>query len=187
MSRRFVILTVSVCLCFAGPSVIGEDTSPATKATPNVDQHLLDDLSRIRQQMGGSVLKGSSLNSDDVDGSFKSDLKRLMFPNSPREPADTKQTQTSRLVQTLREQSTNLDRIANEIEPTKQYDHADQLRTAANELRKLARQFDKGRLLSGAVGSEANPIEQLKRTVKLSEPVLPSTPLLGTKSLDQLP
>jgi len=129
MSRNFVLLTISVSFFFAAPSVIGEDSSPQRKTTAQVDQRLLNDLSRIRKQMGGSVLSGSSLDRPS---------EHLLPSTDELIPAD----KFAGLVKTLRDHSSTLDRIANEIEPTKQYGNADQLRNTANELRKLARQFD---------------------------------------------
>lgn len=173
MSRKFVILGISVCFFFAAASVIGEDSTlpkedastknASTKNAPTkVDQHLLNDLSRIRQQMGGSVLSGSSLDADEGN-SFQSDLKQLLERESeivlPKQPTDAvlPTDRFARLVKKLREQSSTLDRIANEIEPTKQYDHADQLRDTADEMRKLARQFDEDSGRSAISKPAANP------------------------------
>ena len=144
MSRQSLSLAISVCFFFAAPSVIGEESSLIKKNAPTkVDQHLLNDLSRIRKQMGGSVLNGSALDSDEVSNSFQSDLKKLL-EQEPSVPQLPTKHQLS-VVEALRKHSSILDRVANEIEPTKQYDHADELRTSADELRKLARQLDTDR------------------------------------------
>ncbi len=123
----------------------------ATKPAP-VDQSLLDDLARIRKQMGGSVLSGSMLagGAKDSEAAFQDGVQTLIQnsdtqpdPNPLQfdQPAAPTFTQL-RCVRMLREQGVKLDRVANALEKLKQYRHADDLRESAKELRELARAMD---------------------------------------------
>ena len=135
-----------------------------SELTPPPDSHLLDDLTRIRQQMGGSVLGGSSLDDPDAGRAFQANLQTLLSqPDPPSTPpwsgplaaprptsnGDTlfpfpsqENHKSPPVVVTLRQQSEQIERIANQLERIRQYLHADALRGSAKTLRELARSLD---------------------------------------------
>lgn len=141
--------------------VVSEIVTSTAKPTPQVDQQLLDDLARIRKQMGGSVLSGSMLDDEgkDSDSAFQSGVQSLLEGaeaqdrsvrpprfnqplDTPPKSDDSTRSPQDRFISTLREQGSKLDRIANELEKLKQYEHADELRESAKALRELARSID---------------------------------------------
>ena len=135
-----------------------------SELTPPPDSHLLDDLTRIRQQMGGSVLGGSALDDDDAGRAFQANLQTLLRQPDPPNAGQGANTLLGRtpppagdtlfstpphaplkappVVPTLRQQSEQIERIANQLENIRHYQHADALRASAKTLRELARSLD---------------------------------------------
>ena len=126
-------------------------TKQVVAPNPPVDSALLDDLSRIRRQMGGGVLRGTMLNTGnkgEADRDFQSHLESLLGQEEQAEIEPKKiydldrAPKPGRHVQTLRNESEKLERIANQLERIRQYSQADELRSSAKSLRELARMLD---------------------------------------------
>ena len=123
----------------------------------------LNEIKRIQSQLGGSVLKGSSLlgeNADPLSNFDASVRKRLGLPVKPPQENSSSKRPASKVVQTLRDQVTKLDSIANDIEHLREYEHADALRETAKQLRTIARQLDVGADPSKSSSVQASVVDR---------------------------
>lgn len=151
MSHRSISLLcataiVAFSLSFA-TTISGSDPQPADDSLAQAGSQLereaaLKDISRIREQLGGSVLKGSILepagkNQLIFDTGLRSELG-LPLQTSPSVATRSK----SEMIKSLRTHCAKLDEIANHIETLREYEHADALRESAADLRLMARQMD---------------------------------------------
>lgn len=156
-----IVLSASVVMA-AQESSEAEAVAPIP---PVVDQQLLNDLSRIRQQVGGSVLRGSSLEDgkSNPDKAFKAGVRTLLQQQPPVVPQQEENVISepfrappehigpspartyveSQAVKQLRQQCEKLDRIANDLEHLQFYGRADEVRASASALRLIARKLDK--------------------------------------------
>lgn len=143
---HFAILgLLATALCFS-QSLNGVEPQKATPVDVNQlqeQQQVLRDISNIRRKLGGSVLKGSVLDAGDLESDFQNEVGEMIgIPDAGKRLVATKKMAFPDVVKKLRTHSSELDRIANEIEPLREYNNADHLRNTANELRQIARQFD---------------------------------------------
>ena len=167
LCRRAVWPLAVIGVCFlavvASPGVLGKDqltTVPSNDTVldaaepsheepdqPLTNQELLNELTRIRDDVGRSILAGTVLETTagESKAEFELGIKRIL--RMPHTTVATHQLVPDRskgeIVKLLRDQCTQLDRIASEIEELKQYRNADQLRETAKQLRSVARQLDK--------------------------------------------
>ena len=150
ISPTFACAICLVLLCYV-TTISGSDPKPTppnpTNATTSLDKETtLQDISRIREQLGGSVLKGSILASPDGNRSFDFEAglrSELGLPKLPPRKFDAKSNRPkAEIIKSLRKHCAKLDEIANHIETLREYEHADSLRLSAEDLRMIARQMD---------------------------------------------
>lgn len=144
MSKRsgIGILAFGVlALCWA--PLVGEKNS----GEPDHDNAVVSELLELRKSVGGSVLEGTSLepSAQEQEDAFRIGVQRAateppLLPAAP--PRLSKNQSEENTVTMLRKCSARLDRIANDIEPLREYHNADELRDMATALRLLARRMD---------------------------------------------
>lgn len=139
-------LGLGVALCVT--HVLGTDPQTQVAPTEGVAEgelgnaQALKEISHIREKLGGSVLKGSVLDSSG-DAGFDAELRNMLeLPNKTAATKPPPRLTQSQIVTMLRTHSSRLDGIANQIEKLRQYNNADQLRDMADQLRRVARQMD---------------------------------------------
>ena len=122
---------------------------PENSQPAGPDKRLLEDLSRIRRQMGGGVLSGSTLKPKpgESEATFETHLHTLLKNTEPpadpaTQPKFDQEPSTSSTVKALRRESQILEGIANQLELIRQYRQADAVRESAKSLRELARRLD---------------------------------------------
>ena len=143
MFRRYVHLLV-IGLVLVLPSVLGGDPpgSPNQTADSIAGEQAFNEIKQIREQLGGSVLRGSVLDAEGNDSFEAGVRKSLGLPEAPGRTRVSREMEPQAIVKRLRDHCSELDRIANEIERLREYRNADQLRATAKELRLIARHFD---------------------------------------------
>lgn len=127
-------------------------------------EQAMEEIKRIRERLGGSVLRGSLLDAaaDKAESEFDSGIRKFLGIEQVPSPSRTQVMSSAKVVSTLREHGVELDRIANEIEAFRQYQHADQLRKTATAIRLIARHLDaeSGRTRDAVLHSVPRPVEQ---------------------------
>jgi len=156
MSNRSISLTFATVICFIllsyATTISGSDPQPVPPKAPNAKtpldkQATLKDISRIREQLGGGVLKGSILD-DGVSDPFDFDAGLRSELGLPKKPAAKPNGQSklnrsnAEIIKSLRKHCAKLDEIANHIETLREYEYADSMRESAVALRMIARQMD---------------------------------------------
>jgi len=155
MSKQIdVRIAVTALLLMAAARVAGQKE---TVAEGEDAQRVFHELVELRESVGGSVLQGTLLEppAEVQARAFRDGLERAVreaaerpghgdIKSSPQDSAPyVLHTNPVETICILREHSATLDRIANEIERRRQYQHADQLRDTARVLRHLARRLDR--------------------------------------------
>ena len=142
--RRVYFFLIAVGVVVSSSGLVGNEPSelveqPALPAGENQADSVLREITQIRNQLGGSVLKGTILH-DATDAGFDTSVRQLSEAKTNDRQRD--RPTSSEIVHVVRRQCAELDNVANRIEMLREYHNADQLRNVANELRQLARALD---------------------------------------------
>lgn len=169
LTRFFLLLIFCVGCALCATQVVGNDP-PSEIVVDAEARQTLDEIEKIRNQLGGGVLKGTSLQAAEDDHTFDESVRRILqsknaqpatwnieqspvsrsklngpkvaTPNTTSPHSSVSNRSPRQIVELMRTRSVQLEAIANQIETLREYDKADQLRNIATDLRILARQFD---------------------------------------------
>ena len=154
---RLVTIVLGLLAIVASPALLGDDqprptatekqdpSQPMDAALPHASEQLLGELTKLREEVGDSVLAGTILEptrTESEEGFARGVQKLLGVPQHTVKTQKQVSVTTPEMVKTLRRQCVTLDRIAGELEQLRQYQHADELRDAARQLRLIARRLD---------------------------------------------
>jgi hypothetical protein len=145
-----LLRAVCAAAVLCSPTLLGdepiiEDASqrPTDSAAAKGVFHELTDL---RDEIGQNVLEGSLLDGGDSTKGFADGLRSVLgLPAEAHPPAASEPFPIvgNGVVQAIRAESVLLDRLANDLEGSQQYERADQLREIAQRLRVAVRPLDR--------------------------------------------
>ncbi|MDP6445192.1 MAG: hypothetical protein QGG36_24835 [Pirellulaceae bacterium] len=121
-----------------------EKQAAETKSPNQLGDKAADDILELRQ-FRGSVLDGTSLGDDPEQNQriFAEVVRELASNNPPPPPTAPRELPTDHaLIDSLRQSARLLDEKASDLEPTRQFERADELRVLADDLRLQARRLD---------------------------------------------
>ncbi len=121
-----------------------EKQAAETKSPNQLGDKAADDILELRQ-FRGSVLDGTSLGDDPEQNQriFAEVVRELASNNPPPPPTAPRELPTDHaLIDSLRQSARLLDEKASDLEPTRQFERADELRVLEDDLRLQARRLD---------------------------------------------